>query len=415
MAQKKSGKVSWSTTEGWDVRAVERPRGGRRAAAEAPDKFLVDLTATKRWEVEQSLDATPKARRGEAAPAPLTLDVEGDQADIYVVMTRYASGAIRFHLPTEPARRGTKHSARRIFRFSIPVPAAPIAGEGARRGFISAAIKTVVLKIAGKVADFAISKLALLWETAAWKLKGRSEGWLSVTADGLGGKEALPAADLQTLSQSGRNLLFLHGTFSSTQGAFRGLARTQGGNGKTFFEDLQDIYGNRIYGFDHFTVSRTPEENVRMLLKALPDRPTTFDVITHSRGGLVLRHLVERRDLFPGLADRFTLGRAVLVASPNEGTPLASPDHVTHYTNWLSNVLELFPDNPFTTGRNLWYYVQTDDRKAVSGGVHVERQNEDTQWVENVADATSTHYVFGLIRQTTVGLTTRLNWAITPD
>ncbi|WHZ15243.1 MAG: hypothetical protein OJF52_002084 [Nitrospira sp.] len=350
MAQKKSGKVSWSTTEGWDVRAVEQPRGGRRAAAEAPDKFLVDLTTTKRWQVEQTLDAIPKARRGEAAPAPLTLDVEGDQADIYVVMTRYASGAIRFHLPTEPARRGTRHSARRIFRFSIPVPAAPIAGEGARRGFISAAIKTVVLKIAGKVADFAISKLALLWETATWKLKGRSEGWLSVTADGLEGEEALPAADLQTLSQSGRNLLFLHGTFSSTQGAFHGLARTQGGNGKTFFEDLQDIYGNRIYGFDHFTVSRTPEENVRMLLKALPDRPTTFDVITHSRGGLVLRHLVERRDLFPGLADRFTLGRAVLVASPNEGTPLASPDHVTHYTNWLSNVLELFPDNPFTTG-----------------------------------------------------------------
>ena len=40
----------------------------------------------------------------------------------------------------------------------------------------------------------------------------------------------------------------------------------------------------------------------------------------------------------------------MLVASPNEGTPLASPDHVTQYTNWLSNVLELFPENPFTTG-----------------------------------------------------------------
>ena len=87
-----------------------------------------------------------------------------------------------------------------------------------------------------------------------------------------------------------------------------------------------------------------------MLLDALPDRPTTFDVITHSRGGLVLRHLVERRDLFGPLADRFVIGRAVLVASPNEGTPLASPDHVTQYTNWLSNVLELFPENPFTTG-----------------------------------------------------------------
>ena len=54
--------------------------------------------------------------------------------------------------------------------------------------------------------------------------------------------------------------------------------------------------------------------------------------------------------LFGPLADRFVIGRAVLVASPNEGTPLASPDHVTQYTNWLSNVLELFPENPFTTG-----------------------------------------------------------------
>ncbi|MDP9132442.1 MAG: CHAT domain-containing protein, partial [Nitrospirota bacterium] len=132
--------------------------------------------------------------------------------------------------------------------------------------------------------------------------------------------------------------------------AFHGLAHRQGSSGKTFFEELQEVYGNRIYGFDHFTLSRTPQQNVEMLLDALPDRPTTFDVITHSRGGLVLRHLVERRELFPKLAERFVLGRAVLVASPNEGTPLASPEHVTQYTTWLSNVLELFPDNPFTTG-----------------------------------------------------------------
>ncbi len=350
MAQRKSGKVTWSTAEGWDVRAAGPVRAGRRAAAEAPDPFVAHLTATSRWEVEQTLVATPKARRGEAAPAPLTLDVEGSPDDAYVVMTRYASGAIRFHMPTEPARRGVRRGGRRIYRFLIPVPAAPLADADGRRGFISAAIKTVVLKIAGKIADFALSKLALLWETATWKLKKQREGWLSVTATGLDDEQNLPAADLQTLSASERNLLFLHGTFSSTKAAFHGLARTQGSDGKGFFEELQDVYGNRIYGFDHFTLSRTPQDNVRMLLNALPDRPTTFDVITHSRGGLVLRHLVERRDLFGPLADRFVIGRAVLIASPNEGTPLASPDHLTQYTNWLSNVLELFPENPFTTG-----------------------------------------------------------------
>ena len=350
MAKKQSGTVSWAASEEWDVRTLESARGGRRGATETPDPFLTNLTATKRWEVEQTLTATPKARRGETAPAPLTLDVEGDPDDVYIVMTRYASGAIRFHMPNEPARRGRQRSARTLYSFSIPVPATPLAEPGGRRGFISAAIKAVVLKVAGKLADYALAKLALLWETATWKYKGRREEWLSVTAEGLAGQQMLPTADLSSLSATGRNLLFLHGTFSSTSAAFNGLANTRGSQGKTFFEELQDLYGNRIYGFDHFTLSRTPEENVRMLLEALPDRTTTFDVITHSRGGLVLRHLVERRERFGARADRFAVGRAVLVASPNGGTPLASPDHVTQYTNWLSNVLELFPDNPFTTG-----------------------------------------------------------------
>jgi Domain of unknown function (DUF5916)/Carbohydrate family 9 binding domain-like len=99
-------------------------------------------------------------------------------------------------------------------------------------------------------------------------------------------------------------------------------------------------------------------------------------------------------------------------------------------------------------GGNVWYFVQTDGRKAVnglwqgfvykdqlgdvswgfdpelvvrptafvsvSGGVHFERDNEDAQWVENVADGASTHYVFGRLRQTTVGLTARLNYTVTP-
>jgi len=99
-------------------------------------------------------------------------------------------------------------------------------------------------------------------------------------------------------------------------------------------------------------------------------------------------------------------------------------------------------------GGNVWYYVQTDNRKAlsggwmgfvwrdeagasdwgfdpeitcrptsflvVSGGVHFENLNEDTQWVENVTGLAATHYVFGRIRQTTLGLTTRVNYTITP-
>ena len=87
---------------------------------------------------------------------------------------------------------------------------------------------------------------------------------------------------------SDRSLLFLHGTFSNAASAYGSLANSN------FFDRAKALYGDRIFAFNHFTVSRTPEENARMLLEGLPDQHTTFDVITHSRGGLVLRNLVER-------------------------------------------------------------------------------------------------------------------------
>lgn len=72
-------------------------------------------------------------------------------------------------------------------------------------------------------------------------------------------------------------------------------------------------------------------------------------MITHSRGGLVLRTLVEMAKSLGPNAARFQLGRAVLVASPNDGTPLASPNRFEDFVNWLSNLIDMLPDNPFTS------------------------------------------------------------------
>ncbi len=97
--------------------------------------------------------------------------------------------------------------------------------------------------------------------------------------------------------------------------------------------------------------------------------------------------------------------------------------------------------------RSIWWYLNTDDRKAINGslnasyyrdergsydvalgpqltwrptsflsligGFSVERVSEDSQWVENVTD-TRVHYVYGHMRQNTVSLTTRINYTITP-
>ena len=53
-------------------------------------------------------------------------------------------------------------------------------------------------------------------------------------------------------------------------------------------------------------------------------------------------------------------------------------------------------------------YLTRERRRALR------EENEDTQWVQNVEGPSKTHYVFGRIRQTTVGLTARVNYTITP-
>jgi hypothetical protein len=101
------------------------------------------------------------------------------------------------------------------------------------------------------------------------------------------------------------------------------------------------------------------------------------------------------------------------------------------------------------TSGNVWYYVDSDSRKplvaswsgynywdesdssawqlapsltyratsflTVTGGLSFEKTNEDSQWVENVENGSSTDYVFGRISQTTAAVTARVNYTITPN
>ncbi len=103
----------------------------------------------------------------------------------------------------------------------------------------------------------------------------------------------------------------------------------------------------------------------------------------------------------------------------------------------------------YTPGNlNQWMYLDTDNRKPVvlnlfaswfndhgassgwsvspnltwrpmralnvSGGISVDRNRADAQWIENLDAAEQTHYVFGRLNQTTVSFTTRVNYTITP-
>lgn len=323
----------------------ELPISPDRRGSGVADDFVERLLQRGQWLGVRAADIIAGERRG---PETTVVEVEADVEPgvPYVIAARYPSNAITFHFPFESERRGSGDGRGRTVRFQIPISQEPVTGE--RRGILGKVVRTVLLKFAGKIADKTMPALGLAFEKLEWKRKGLTEGLKVVSAQELAAprpklaRVAGPAAF--STDPSHPNLLFLHGTFSNAVAAFKELATARAG-GVTFFDLVKPLYGDRIFALDHFTISRTPEENAKALLDALPAGPCIFDVITHSRGGLVLRNLVELQK-----SPKFKLRRAVLVASPNAGTPLASPKRFDVFLTWISNLLDLFPDNPFTTG-----------------------------------------------------------------
>lgn len=282
-----------------------------------------------------------RAQRGPGVVAPLELAVETKAGERALLAVRMPSGALRFVAPVERTSRGAR-AATAVSRFIIPPPRG--AARAARRGLIADAIEWVVVEIGKKVIDEVAGRAMRVVAAAAEKRwwGERREGLYRVESAG-------PALRLRAVKPddvTGPALLLLHGTFSHAESAFGDLLDAPG----DFFAEARRAYGDRIYAWNHFSVSKSPEENARELLDALPDRAggVECDVITHSRGGLVLRTLVELAAGFGAAAPRFKLRRAVLVAAPNGGTPLATPGRWEETLGFVSNVLELFTPNPWT-------------------------------------------------------------------
>jgi hypothetical protein len=297
----------------WSIEEPARSRGSRSAeAAVTPDfpaKFLTEDSA-----VAEEFTALPKpATRGQAESSgalDYAYDLAADEAAILSI--RHPSGALTFHLPVQSTSRGLRQPNQ--VRFIVTVRSTDEASG--TRGIADKAIKAILIKVGKVVVDKAVSfvlpKLAApLRRIPGTSMGSRKDG--SRSQKTLGKKELALGKPVSTE----RSLLFIHGTFSNAASAYGPLANSN------FFDRVKDTYGDRIFAFDHFTISRTPEENARMLLEGLPDQTTTFDVITHSRGGLVLRTLVERAHVFGSLAGVSNRG-AILVASPNQAC-LATP------------------------------------------------------------------------------------------
>lgn len=341
--------------EGWIFTPVKRSDRSAHAATSRrsggedhkPD-MVEELMLAEGFDLleEGEIRSGPKRRGADAAAVShLQLGAEVQAGELTLLVVRQESGAISFRRPASYGSNGSAHRA--IF----DVPLADGDPESGRRGIVSKVVKVVLVKlgkaVAGKLVKHAgewlVPILASALEKKLWEK--RTLGWIRVTESSLAAAEDRMSGALPNFRSPERGLLFLHGTFSSCHGSFKDLAKSP------FFTGARARYGDNIFAFNHFTFSKSPAENVKELLEALPKNGEfEFDVVTHSRGGLVVRELLEGSGVIHPNYARLKIGRVVMVASPSAGTPLAGPSHWEGKLSFWANLLEMLPDNPFTTG-----------------------------------------------------------------
>ena len=124
------------------------------------------------------------------------------------------------------------------------------------------------------------------------------------------------------------SLLLVHGTFSHGGMWFDQLQASD--PGRELLAQWRRVYGDRVYAFDHPTLSVAPWLNALDLHRALRGIDGPIDIVCHSRGGLVASWLLR---LAPVRARQ-----VVFVGSPLAGTSLASPYRLRAALDMLANV-----------------------------------------------------------------------------
>jgi hypothetical protein len=214
--------------------------------------------------------------------------------------------------------------------------------EGALRGFITKigrkVLKVLVIPVAAKVLEKPVELLV-----GAIEAQVRQNQVWQLTADNYTkGPAKGPEGDFTDWkSLDGKpTLLVVHGIFSSVEGMLNKLPRAA-------MERWVNHYKGRTIAFNHLSVSVPPEENARFFMetakRAVPDGKFQFDILCHSRGGIVSRTMAERgRIVFPDTNS--AIRKVYFAASPNKGSALGDPEHMLEMIDVFTNLLTQFPD-----------------------------------------------------------------------
>jgi len=294
---------------------------------------------------------------GKIAEDEVALNVPAEGAKTQYVMYQDEDGVISVEFPEsvgETATVGIRGGTSGVFHYKFRIRRTQPSGE--TRGVLGVLGKKVIKVIARKLGAAAGTKLATyLWESRARSFEGFHGSAKSFDTGALA--ELLtdkPDVFTSWKQHDGKkSLLFIHGTTSTTTGAFAGLA-----NFPEKAKELFRRYEDRVMGFNHHTLGRSVAANAIKLYEELSQHAGTysFDIICHSRGGLLARALKELDEATIGSLIKqpswcrpkqsaMKIDRIVFVATPNAGTDLAATNNLPKWLNRMANLASFIPDS----------------------------------------------------------------------
>jgi len=258
----------------------------------------------------------------------LTLTVPAPRTGRGQVVLKIENGIATWHLSEESRSAGLAASASPTRTYIIPqVRPSPERVAGAALSIGSLVIKVITFPVA-KLVGMAARRIARDWDASQHPSQVRAYGPDGTLTD-------LAPADWDRLA-SGPALMFVHGTFSSTEGAFSRLPSAT-------LTELHRRYGGRVVAFDHPTLADDPFTNARAFLEVLGDRSLEADIVCHSRGGLVARSIAERPGDLAPLGAHLLVRQIAMVGVLNAGTILADAGHWGELLDRYTTLLRLLP------------------------------------------------------------------------
>lgn len=236
----------------------------------------------------------------------------GEGALVVLQHGRLGGGGVEFIQP-EPTGPDFSCSARDRLTYRIPLPLdAPIDKASTVAGDVKVTLRENATRIAAQTSIKILTYQrgnSTSAEVVARALRALGRDKYQLHKWDVNEGCFTPAAPAQ-VRRDVKTLLLLHGTFSSTRASFGPLAQEGTFSWLENMAIAQRRYG-QILSFDHETVFDGLVENTAQLLQATGGGLLApVDVVSHSRGGLLTKHLAIR-------AQGMQVERAVLVACAN--------------------------------------------------------------------------------------------------